>query len=520
MSVLGSISFGISLAAYLCCPVFALGPSGAPASMAVQWNNAALQGIRNSKLGAPEIARALAIVDTCIYDAWAAFDERALGTQLHGALRRPTSEQTPANKDEAVSYAAYRALADVLPIDKDSVYVPLMEKLGYNPDANSTDIETPAGIGNVACLAVLEFRHHDKSNQLGDMDRIARSNALSVGIKMSATSPYSDWSGYRSLNPPGSVPVRFPLIKPLNPDHWEPLTYTDGTGSLALQMFDGAQWCYVTPFAMSKGDQFRSHLEPGPPKYGNVEYKQQAEELIHLSAALDDRQKMIAEYWSEGPNTEQSLGHWIRIAQWVSERDHHSLDDDVKMFFALSNALFDASIATWDAKRNYDSVRPVTAIPFLFQGKTIRAWGGPRKGTVEIDGSQWIPYQPKAFPTPPFPEYVSDRSAFGSAAARIFILWTGSDNFGDSVMLPAGSSKIEPGFTPAKLVTLKWETFTEAADEAGMSGRYSGVDFVSADMAGRKLGRLVADETWSKAQSYFDGKTSPVTSMASETAAQ
>jgi len=30
-----------------------------------------------------------------------------------------------------------------------------------------TDIEIAAGIGNVACAAVLEFRHHDKSNQLG-----------------------------------------------------------------------------------------------------------------------------------------------------------------------------------------------------------------------------------------------------------------------------------------------------------------------------------------------------------------
>ena len=32
----------------------------------VQWNNAALQGIRDAKLGAPVVARALAIVHTCI----------------------------------------------------------------------------------------------------------------------------------------------------------------------------------------------------------------------------------------------------------------------------------------------------------------------------------------------------------------------------------------------------------------------------------------------------------------------
>ena len=74
------------------------------------WNSAVLQGIRDAKLGAPVVARALAIVHTCMYDAWAAYDERAIGTQLGGALRRPASERTLANKEQAISYAAYRAL--------------------------------------------------------------------------------------------------------------------------------------------------------------------------------------------------------------------------------------------------------------------------------------------------------------------------------------------------------------------------------------------------------------------------
>jgi hypothetical protein len=121
------------------------------------WNSAAVKGIRDSKLGAPMVARALAAVHTCMYDAWAAYDEHAVGTQLQGALRRPASERTLENKEKAISYAAYRALADVLPVDTDSVYKPLMKQLGYDPSDNSTDIETPAGIGNVACGAALEF---------------------------------------------------------------------------------------------------------------------------------------------------------------------------------------------------------------------------------------------------------------------------------------------------------------------------------------------------------------------------
>jgi len=54
-------------------------------------------------------------------------------------------------------------------------------------------------------------------------------------------------------------------------------------------------------------------------------------------------------------------------------------------------------------------------------------------------------------------------------------------------------------------VTLHSRTFPEAADEAGMAARYAGVHFAAGDLAGRKLGRLVAAKVWAKAQAYFDG---------------
>ncbi|MCU1269953.1 MAG: hypothetical protein JWN74_1247 [Acidobacteriaceae bacterium] len=462
---------------------------------AVQWDNVALQGVRDSKLGAPIVARALAIVHTCMYDAWAAYDERAIGTQLSGALRRPKSEQTLENKDKAISYASYRALIDVLPSDTESLYKPLMKRLGYDWKDDSTDIETPTGIGNVACGAVLEFRHHDKSNQLGDLSQGA----------------YSDWTHYRPVNMPIPFPVKLPVIHPVDMNHWQPLIFVNSTGDFATQMFSGAQWCDVTPFALAKGDEFRSIAEKlGPATYGSDEYQQQAEELVQINANLTDREKMISEYWSDEPDSEQLLGHWMMFAQWVSARDHHTFDDDVEMFFALSNAILDSSIAAWDMKRAFDSVRPATAIPFLLSGKKIRAWGGPGKGTVDMDGSQWIPYQAATFPTPPFPDYVSGQSTYSAAAATILAAWTKSDRFGYSVTVPTGSSKIEPGITPKRLVTLQWGTFSDAADEAGMSRRYGGIHFRRADLAGRQLGRLVGQKAWDRAQRYFDGTAKPL----------
>jgi PAP2 superfamily len=123
-----------------------------------------------------------------------------------------------------------------------------------------------------------------------------------------------------------------------------------------------------------------------------------------------------------------------------------------------------------------------------------------------MDGSQWLPYQLATSPTPPFPDYVSGHSTYSAAAAYILSAWTGSDLFGYSVTLPAGSLKIEPKLTPARPITLSWPTFTDAANEAGMSRRYGGIHFRRADLDGRTLGRLVAERAWNLANSYFHGE--------------
>lgn len=464
-----------------------------PSDAVLRWNFAALHAIRSSKISSPAAARTLAIVHTCMYDAWAAYDDHAIGTQLSGALRRPAAERTLANKEKAFSYAAYRALVDLLPADTESVYKPLMKQLGYDPNDNSTDIETPAGIGNVACAAVLEFRHHDKSNQLGDL----------------AQGPYSDWTHFRPVNMPAPFPIRLPTIHPIDMNHWQPLIYVNSTGDFTTQMFTAAHWCYVTPFALSSGDEFREVTKKFPPvQYGSPQYREQAQELINLSANLTDKQKMSAEYWSDGQGS-AGVERWNEFAQWISERDHHTLDDDVKMFFALNNTLLDASIATWDMKREFDSIRPVTAIAVLFHDTKVRAWGGPGNGTVEIDGSKWKPYESATTPTPASPEYVSETSAFSAAAASILAAWTGSDRFGYGVTLPKNTSRIESG-QPQKPIGFQWKTFTAAADEAGMAQRYAGIQFASGDLAGRELGRQVGPKVWAKAQAYFAGIKSDI----------
>lgn len=383
-------------------------------SVVVQWNDAALQAIRDTHPAAPVAARSLAVLHTCIYDAWPAYDPVAVGTQLGAGLRRPPADQSPDKKQAAISYAAYRALVDLFPQPEEVArFQDLMRKLGYDPGDQNASGNLPQGVGALAAQAVLAYRHRDRANQLGDQHPGA----------------YSDFSGYTPVNPPDRI---------VDPDRWQPLPVPDGKGGLGVQQFIVPYWGEVVPFALTSGDQFRP--AKGPPPFGSEEYILQTRLILGYSVNLGDPQKVLVDYWTDGPGTELGPGHWCRFAQLVSQRDQNSLDDDVKLFFALTNAMSDTGIACWDAKRAYDSVRPITAVHFLYQGKKVRSWAGAKRGIQWMKGEAWQPYQTPAMVTPPDPEYVAEQSAFSAAGAEILARFTGSDTFVGSYTAPAGSS--------------------------------------------------------------------------------
>lgn len=430
-------------------------PPPATDNAVLRWNAALLQAVRTVRFAPPQTARALAIAHTCMYDAWAAYDRGAHGTRFGAGLRQPKTERTAANKTAAVSYAAHRALSDLFP-SQVALFDATLRELRLDPLDPSAGVTTPAGVGRTACEAVLAARHGDGANQLGDLNGGA---------------PYSDYTGYVPVNEPDHLH---------DPARWQPLRGAGG----AVQRFLVPHWRLVTPFALATADEFR----PVPPAVpGDAEYVRQAEEVRAFSANLTDRRKAIAEYWADGPATETPPGHWALLASWVSRRDGHSLDEDVVLFFALGNALLDASIAVWDAKVFYDYVRPVSAVRHVFAGQTIVAWGGPFAGPRQMPGEQFRPY----IGTPPFAEYTSGHSAFSAAAATILRLVTGSPRFGARVAIGPGSSAIEPGVTPARPVVLSWKTFDDAADETGLSRRVGGIHFRDGDLASRAMGRAI-----------------------------
>jgi hypothetical protein len=211
------------------------------------------------------------------------------------------------NKHAAISFAAYRAAVDLFPGDKASVFDPLMASLGYDPSDLTTDPSTPAGIGNLASAALLDYRHRDRANQLGD-----EPGGL-PGV------PYSDYTAYEPVNSPMDIRFPFDPASVHDPDRWQPLRYVDDGGALVTPAFVGAQWQRVTPFAMASNAELRSPT--GPATFGTNAYRDQCQQLIDISAALTDREKMIAEYWADGPRSELPPGHWNLFAQQVAHRD-------------------------------------------------------------------------------------------------------------------------------------------------------------------------------------------------------
>lgn len=508
-----------TLILYCCVPWLvampALGAEAGPAAAAVvhqatnsrpsaayQWLEITLEAsgreVDRNRARPTILARAMAIVLTSMYDAWAAYDDKAVGTQLGNRLRRPPTQRTAANREKAIAYAAYRSLLEVYAEDKIWIRGE-MQRMGFDPDQPTTDLDSPIGVGNVVAQAVIEYRRHDGANQLGDEPG-------------GSGQPYSDYTYYRPRNTPEQM---------LDPTAWLPIPFSDGKGGQFLPGCLTPHWYRVKPFALDRGDQFRP---PPPPQYGSEQLRREVDECIAVNAALTLDQKAIVEFMRDGPRSTGQSGHWLRFAQDVSRRDGYGLDRDVKLFFCIANVVHDTFVAGWDAKRFYDTSRPYWWVRIQYAGKKVRGWAGPGKGVTEIPADQWRPYSPESFVTPPFPGYVSGHATASGGAARVLELFTGSDRFGAVAIRRVGEltedefatslmqsrdGRPDESQPTSKEIRLDLPTFSATADMAAVSRLWGGYHIRTDNEVGLKLGRKIAEFSWPKYQAYFDGVASP-----------
>ena len=450
-------------------------------NMAYKWGKISLEctanDTENFKPRPTITSRILALVWVSIFDAWSRYDEKATPLYLTSIDRRPTVEHTLRNKEIAISYAAYRTMLKYYFSDSLLLRKKMIE-FGLDPDDVSEDPTTPAGIGNLAAKMVIENRLQDGSNQMGNMP-----NAEGIS--------YGDYTGYVPAN---SADEMKDVAK------WQPKYFSDGKGGKFAPGCLTPHWGKVIPIALDSASQFRS---PPPPKIGSKELIDEVKEVVDLQANLTNEQKALVEFMRDGPKSVQQAGHWFIFAQNISVRDEHTLDEDVKMYFLVEIAAMDAFIAAWDTKMYYDFARPYALVHEYYRDKQIKAWGGPDVGMIKVKGKDWKPYSPDTFLCPPFPSYVSGHSCVSAACSETLRLFTGDDKFGEEVKLVPGLLT-EPE-NIGDTVVLKFPTFTETANMAGLSRVLGGYHISSDNVEGLTLGRNVAKVVWEKYRKHTGG---------------
>ncbi len=408
------------------------------------------------------------------FDAIAPYHPTAVGVYSRLA-RRPEHQRTDRNRNIAMLYASYRVLNSLFPQHAED-WRQMLLSVGLDPDDNRLSLSSPIGVGNRAGNAIVAARERDGMNQLGD-----------EGGRLYNRQPYADYTGYQPVN------TAYELI---DPSRWQPAVVTAGSGIFRVQQFVTPQLRLTVPYSYEDPDDFEVSppVDSSPSSPG---YLAQADEVLAVSAALTDHQKMAAELFD---NKLSSLGGSAFFAAFSRGL---SLHDFIEFDFLTNLAAFDAAIATWKEKHRHDAVRPFSAIRYLYGDSPVTAWGGPGRGTVsDLPASQWRSY----LGTADHPEYPSGSACFCSAHAEAARLYFGSDALGWSVPAPQGSSVVEPGVTPASDIVLgPWSTWTDLEQDCGQSRLWGGVHFQASIDAAQEMCRPIGSLAYDFVQAHIDG---------------
>jgi hypothetical protein len=418
-----------------------------------------------------------------MFDAIAPYHPTATGI-FSNLGRRPSAERTTRNKNIAAIYSAFTSLNVVYPQYK-SRWLEMMQSAGLDPNNTEEDPTTPSGIGILAAKNAMAARKNDGSNRYGD-----------AGGRKYNRQPYADYTGYHPVN--SAYELR-------DPSRWQPNTFSTNK-VFKVQQFATPQYGRVKPFSYDTPAQFKVSAPANSNHHNRTAYKRQADEVLKASAGLNDRQKMTAELFNDGVKT---FGGVAGAA--VLGGGNFDTEKTIHYVTALDVAYADVAIATWYFKRKYDSVRPFSAIRYLYGKKKITAWGGPTKGTVsDITGDEWRSYLDE-WPTThniqaaDHPEYPSESTARCLAFTQQARRFTGTDQINISLPVAKGSSLVEPGVTPANDLVLNWSSWTEFVNDCGNSNLWGGQHFRSSVEAASQYAPKISDLAYEFVQRKLNG---------------
>jgi hypothetical protein len=233
-------------------------------------------------------------------------------------------------------------------------------------------------------------------------------------------------------------------------------------------------------------------------------------EVVSITNTLSDLQKCEAEFWAGGPKTVSPPGMFIYFWKQFIFLQDPSLHTLFYSGFEVATILFEVGRLVWALKKEHMQARPIQEIRMRYRGSSLKKYDG-----TDILGEEWVPYQESNFVSPPFADFPSGHSAFSQSFAKVMIKWFGetipltkvnhthdmylicpslkvqAECFGIFIF-PPKSSEIQVN-NPANAITLRWTTWQEMANSAGLSRKYGGIHATSAHTGSQALANVLFD---------------------------
>lgn len=403
------------------------------------WTDVMFQGVRDQKLGPPLAARVYAFGHLAGFLAV---------NGIEGGYANPYPEigAAPAGASPRAAYVAAAALAAAEALQTPLVFDRrrYLKELSEPGEAIATGVRWGEAVGRVVQKRrTIDGGHPEKANVYLDPNYSPRRTLDSWSL----TVPH-----YQA-----EVGPRFP-------------SYARGHLPNLGNM---------RPFSFESKNRFAA------PPFPNIKSQRFADEFaeVYSLGAWDspDRtgdQSQIATFWEDGPRGAGVPARWLLLAlHLLDRREIHSLLERSQLLAQLSVAMCDGGIQAWHTKYDLDILRPETAIRY-----SATAFGNPDP-RVRVD-----PRWKSLVSTPPFPSYVSGHSTFGGAGAEMLKLWFGTDR-ASYTLQPLDLANWP---TQLKGVSRNFTSFTQAAEENGMSRIYGGVHWRSDHTSGDAMGRAIA----------------------------
>lgn len=277
---------------------------------------------------------------------------------------------------------------------------------------------------------------------------------------------------------------------------WRPLLENDGRGYETRQQHVAPHIGFTASRRLLTDEDYLGRSVPDPEYDYDTEARLVTDRL--RATAGNDMTKVTIEFFNDKIQ--------VAFAVIASVASHGaSFEQILNYVVGLTASEYDATLLAWREKVHHDLIRPTTWIQEEMGEEDFDTYAGPYQGSQNIKGKNFESY----VRVMPHSEYVSGSGCICTAMAQFTDAWMEATDgqlappgmapftftSGNSIPIPVandnppgapgareppfvqGSSKSEPGVTPASDITLMYPTMTALRDACGQTRLDGGMHF-------------------------------------------